>query len=91
MKILTDNDMSDSYLVPLSALFEELSSNQISVWKFRPGDSVVIRQSVVPEQMFGEDRILIRNGLKPEDWIVVEGSNFVTEGERVRVLPNVYP
>ena len=41
--------------------------------------------------MFGEDRILIRNGLKPEDWIVVEGSNFVTEGERVRVLPNVYP
>lgn len=91
VKILTDNDMSDSYLVPLSALFEELSSNQISVWKFRPGDSVVIRQSVVPEQMFGEDRILIRNGLKPEDWIVVEGSNFVTEGERVRVLPNVYP
>lgn len=91
VKILTDNDISDSYLIPLSALFEELSSNQISVWKFSPKDSIVIRQSVVPEQMFGEDRILVRNGLNPEDWIVVEGINFVTEGEKVRVLPNVFP
>jgi len=91
VKLLTDNHVPDSYLLPLSALFEELSADRISVWKFRPEDSVVIRQDVVPEQMFGEDRILIRNGLRPEDWIVVEGGNFLTEGERVRVLPNMYP
>lgn len=91
VKILTENHIPDSQLVPLSALFEELSSERISVWQFNPEDSVVTRRDVEPVQMFGEDRMLLRSGLKPEDWIVVEGSNFLTEGERVRVLPVVYP
>lgn len=91
VKILVENTVPDSYLIPLSALFDDLEADQISVWKFSAEDSVVMRQSVVAEQMFGEDRILIRNGLKPEDWIVVEGSNFLTERQKVHVLPNIYP
>lgn len=91
VKILTKNEIPDSYLVPLSALFDDLSTGQISIWKFRPADSLVLRQQVFPERMYGEDRMLIRNGLQPDDWIVTEGTDFLTENERVRVLPNIYP
>lgn len=86
VKLQTENRIPGSYLIPLSALFEDLVTNQISVWKFNPGDSVVSRIKVSPEQLFGEDRILIRNGLQPEDCIVVEGSDFLMEGEKVRVI-----
>ncbi|MDE5639712.1 MAG: efflux RND transporter periplasmic adaptor subunit, partial [Odoribacter sp.] len=43
VKVFTENSVPDSYLVPLSALFENLSADGISLWKFRREDSVVVR------------------------------------------------
>ena len=37
-------------------------------------------------QLFGNDKIMVRNGLTNEDVIVVAGTNYITEGQKVKLL-----
>ena len=82
----TDNRLPDHYAVPLQAVFTDPASNQTSVWLYCASDSTVSRLPVKIGQLFGSDQVLITEGLQAEDVIVIDGVNFVTEGQKVRVL-----
>lgn len=82
------NEIPGSFMIPLAALFEDLSSGQLSVWLYRTSDQTVEKRRVIAEQLFGQDKVLVREGLRAEDLIVVDGVNFITEGQKVKVIKN---
>ena len=79
-----ENSAPDNYVVPLSAVFKDLETDEMSVWLFDASTSTVKRQKVAGDQLFGRDQILIRSGLKNEDTIVVAGGDYITEGVKVK-------
>lgn len=81
-----DHDVADNYVVPLSAVFKDLKTNEISVWLYEPATGTVKRQKVETEQLLGTDNVMIKAGLKDDDRIVVAGVSYITEGQKVNVL-----
>lgn len=89
VRVQIGNTVPDSYMVPLRALFENPYTNFVSVWVYMPSTQTVRSQQVNMVQLYGTDRMLVSRGLEPEDLIVIDGVNFITEGQQVRVLGNV--
>lgn len=83
-----DDPVADSYIVPLSAVFKDLKTSEMSVWLYETQTGRVKRQRVVADQLFGNDQIRVSDGLKSDDMIVVAGVNYITDGQEVRVLEN---
>lgn len=81
-----ENSVADSYIVPLSAVFKDLGTDESSVWLYDEATGQVRRQKVVADQLFGMDRIMVSGGLKSDDVIVVAGVNYITNGQQVNVL-----
>jgi multidrug efflux system membrane fusion protein len=67
--------------VPLSALTAE--AGQPYVWVVDPKDSTLKRRPVQVGP-YGEDRVPVLEGLKPEDWVVAAGVQVLREGQQVR-------
>ncbi|MDH4553631.1 efflux RND transporter periplasmic adaptor subunit [Pseudomonas sp. BN417] len=67
--------------VPLSALTAE--AGQPYVWVVDPKDSTLKRRPVRVGP-YGEDRVPVLEGLKPEDWVVAAGVQVLREGQQVR-------
>ncbi|MFZ6045053.1 efflux RND transporter periplasmic adaptor subunit [Pseudomonas sp. CR3202] len=67
--------------VPLSALTAE--AGQPYVWVVDPRDSTLQRRPVRVGP-YGEDRVPVLEGLKPEDWVVAAGVQVLREGQPVR-------
>lgn len=84
-------EISDCYMVPLNALFEDLETGRVSVWIYRSPSSTVERQAVEIGQLFGKDKILIKKGLNAEDLIVIDGVDYLTNGQKVRDLKDSLP
>lgn len=81
-----ENSAANSYIVPLSAVFRDLNTEETSVWLYDAATGKVNRQKVITDQLFGNDRVMISDGLKSEDVIVVAGVNYITDGQQVNVL-----
>lgn len=81
-----EHEVANSYIVPLSAVFKDLKTNEISVWLYEAATHTVKRQKVETEQLLGTDSVMIKSGLKNEDVIVVAGVSSITEGQQVNVL-----
>lgn len=81
-----EHDVADSYIVPLSAVFKDLKTNEISVWILDAANGTVQRRKVETEQLLGSDSVMIRSGLKDDDVIVVAGVSYITEGQKVNIL-----
>lgn len=81
-----EHDVADSYIVPLSAVFKDLKTNEISVWILDAANSTVQRRKVETDQLLGSDSVMIRSGLKDDDVIVVAGVSYITEGQKVNIL-----
>lgn len=82
-----ENVADNSFIVPLSAVFKDLKTDETSVWLYDVKTGTVKRQQVVANQLFGSDKIMVSNGIKSDDVIVVAGVNYVNEGQQVNVLP----
>lgn len=67
--------------VPLSALTAEAGAPY--VWVVNP-DSSKIERRPVRVGPYGEDRVPVLEGLKPEDWVVAAGVQVLREGQEVR-------
>lgn len=78
----------DSYIIPLSAVFKDLLSDETSVWLYDGRTGMVKRQKIAARQLFGNDKILVEQGLKGDDVIVTAGVDFISEGAVVHVLVN---
>ncbi len=80
------NEIPDCYLIPLNALFEDMITGQISVWLYQPASRKVFRQPVETGELFGQDKIMIKKGLQTGDILVIDGVNYITEGQVVNNL-----
>lgn len=76
----------NSYIVPMSALFKNPTTNETSVWVYNPKTETVHGKTVVIGQLFGSDKIMVQKGLSNDDIIVVAGVNYITEGQKVKLL-----
>lgn len=81
-----EHDVANSYIVPLSAVFKDLKTNEVSVWLYEAATNTVKRQKVETEQLLGTDSVMIKKGLKDDDVIVVAGVSYITEGQKVNAL-----
>jgi len=71
--------------IPATALFPGDDPNENFVWIVDEATKTLSRREVQIGKLsrFG---VLIREGLKPGEWIVVKGVNSVKEGQAVRIL-----
>lgn len=76
----------NSYIVPMSALFKNPTTNKTSVWVYNPKTETVHGKTVEIGQLFGSDKIMVQKGLTNDDVIVVAGVNYITEGQKVKLL-----
>lgn len=81
-----ENTVPNSYIVPLSAVFKDLPTNETSVWAYDVKNQTVHRKKVLADQLFGTDQIMVQEGLNRDDLIIVAGVNYITEGQKVNVL-----
>ena len=78
--------MEDSYIVPMSALFKNSTTNETCVWVYDPKTETVTSRTVEIGHLFGNDKIMVQKGLTNDDTIVVAGANYITEGQKVKLL-----
>lgn len=81
-----DNMIANSYVIPLSAVFKDLKTEETSVWLYDAAGSSVKRQKIDATQLTGSDNVVVASGLESEDVIVVAGVNYITEGQKVNIL-----
>lgn len=86
--VLMDADMGeylgDATVVPLSALFDDTRTNEKCVWIYKDGK--VTRRAVNVLSPTGTNLVLISEGLKPGEEVVMAGVYQITEGENVRPI-----
>ena len=70
----------------MSALSRNPTSNETCVWVYDPKTETVTSRTVEIGQLFGSDKIMVQKGLTDEDSIVVAGANYITEGQKVKLL-----
>ncbi|BAN50295.1 efflux RND transporter periplasmic adaptor subunit [Metapseudomonas resinovorans] len=80
-RVFIRNNASVPLSVPLSALTAE--AGQPYVWVVDPKDSTLKRR-LVRVGPYGEDRVPVLEGLKPDDWVVAAGVQVLREGQQVR-------
>ena len=81
-----ETPVEDSYIVPMSALFKNPTTGETCVWVYDPKTETVTSRTVEIGQLFGSDKIMVQKGLTNEDTIVVAGANYITEGQKVKLL-----
>ena len=70
--------------VPLSAVFGESESKKTYVWGVN--GNKVSRREVTVYSPTGEANLLISEGLKPEETIVIAGVHQLTDGQTVKIM-----
>ena len=70
--------------VPLSAVFGESESKKTYVWVVN--GNKVSRREVTVYSPTGEANLLISEGLKPEETIVIAGVHQLTDGQTVKIM-----
>lgn len=73
-------------IIPMSALFGESEGNKTYVWVLN--GNKVNRREVKVYAPTGEAKILISEGLKPGETIIIAGVYQLVEGETVKVITN---
>ncbi|RKE36235.1 RND family efflux transporter MFP subunit [Paraburkholderia sp. BL23I1N1] len=84
---------NSSFTVPATALFHD--GTQPAVWIVRPADNAsgvgTLELRRVTVTRYNERTIVIGQGLKNGDRVVLQGVHTVTAGEKVHVIPPLHP
>ncbi|CAE6782298.1 efflux RND transporter periplasmic adaptor subunit [Paraburkholderia haematera] len=84
---------SSSFTVPATALFHD--GTQPAVWVVRPADNApgvgTLELRRVTVIRYNERTIVIGQGLKNGERVVLQGVHTVTAGEKVHVIPPLHP
>lgn len=73
--------------MPLNAVFIDPERNVTSVWIYEPETATVRKRRIEIVQLFGQDKVMVKKGLKQGDVVVIDGVNFITDGQKVQVIP----
>jgi multidrug efflux system membrane fusion protein len=79
---------SSSFTVPATALFHD--GTQPAVWVVRSTDNALELRRVAVMR-YNERTIVISQGLKDGERVVLQGVHTVTAGEKVHVIPPLHP
>ena len=81
-----DVPSEEGYMVPMSALFKNSETGKTSVWIYDLNTERVTSREVEVDSLFGNDKVMVRSGLTDADMIVIAGVNYITEGQKVKLL-----
>jgi len=79
-------DDEGKVIIPITAVFEGDSDDNMAVWIINPENNTVSKQNVVVGDLVGNDNIHVVKGLSLGQQIVVAGVQRLTEGDKVKVL-----
>lgn len=74
--------------IPLSALFE--SGGKPGVWVYNETEGTVGLRQVTVEEIHTEGFVTLSAGLQPGEKIVAAGTNYLTEGQRVKPVSQAF-
>lgn len=85
---INNSGVMDKYVtVPVSAIFSPDTDTSITyVWVYNDKDGTVSRRRVNVHGLVGGDRMIISEGIAPQDNIVTAGVYQIVEGQKVNVL-----
>jgi RND family efflux transporter MFP subunit len=79
-------DDEGKVIIPITAVFEGDSDDNMAVWIINPDNNTVNMQNVVVGELVGNDNIHVVEGLSVGQQIVVAGVQRLTEGDKVNIL-----
>lgn len=77
-----DSNENRDIVIPVTALFED-NGSRVYIY----ADGVVQSREVEIGNLYPDGQITIIKGLNPEDKVITSGINSITEGEKVKLLP----
>ncbi|MFI3267240.1 MAG: efflux RND transporter periplasmic adaptor subunit [Rikenellaceae bacterium] len=72
--------------IPLSALYNSKETKKDGVWVYNSTTSTVELKDVTVGELFGNNNIIIKSGIKPGETIVSAGIYQLTNNQKVRVI-----
>ncbi|MEG1622558.1 MAG: efflux RND transporter periplasmic adaptor subunit [Alistipes sp.] len=72
--------------IPVSSAFTVSGSHDLCVYILDPKDSTVHRRVVKNDGFAGRDGLVITDGLKNDELVVIAGSKRLVEGQQVKIL-----
>ena len=72
-------------MLPVNAVFSPERGKNSFVWVIDEATGTVSRREVVTTHL-GDSGVVIKQGLKPGEWIATAGVHFLKEGQKVRII-----
>jgi RND family efflux transporter MFP subunit len=85
-----DKNVPQQFKVPASAIFTQ-NLNQSFVWVIDTTSHTVHKKGVEISPNSQGDFVTIEKGLSQGDWIVIAGTSFLSEGQKVKFAPEQSP
>lgn len=82
---LTDQ-LEQSIVIPISAVFEERDSNKSAVWVLNKADNTVSKRYITLGHFISKNLIEVSDGLTLDEEIISAGVHFLNEGQKVRIM-----
>ena len=88
VNIILKKDQNDEgkVIIPITAVFEGDSDDNMAVWIIDPENNIVNKQNIVVGDLVGNDNVHVVKGLSIGQQIVVAGVQRLTEGDKVNIL-----
>lgn len=86
--LLSQTTQTSSFNIPKAALFTE-NGKDIFVWVVDPTTQKIHKTAVTLDERSKDGETLIKEGLKPGDWVVTAGTSFLSEGQLVKLAPEL--
>ena len=72
-------------VIPANAVFSSERGEKSFIWVIEEATGTVSRREVV-STLLGDTGVVIKEGVKPGEWIATAGVHFLKEGQKVRII-----
>lgn len=80
--------IKEKLVIPISAIFQDNTTKKNSVWILNRKDMTVTMQHITTGDFVSDSDIEVIDGLEDGVWIVTAGKHQISEGQKVKDLPN---
>jgi multidrug efflux pump subunit AcrA (membrane-fusion protein) len=85
--VILDNALdNETYIIPVTAVFEADTDKSPSVWVFNKDTNSVSKKSVQVGSLISNNAIEIISGINSGEWVVTAGVHQLVEGQKVKQL-----
>lgn len=86
--VYNDDIKNDKIVVPVGAIFEDAKTKKNAVWVLDRESMTVSMRFITTGNFVSDEAIEAIKGLNPGEWIVIAGKYQISEGQKVKDLPN---